>query len=86
MTLGQTAPPCLSDILHQGHPSDPAECGCWCMEHLGTEQGAKPISSGERQVRKLTFMESFAEHQAGATSLDPTFITQNLMKPSHLYT
>jgi len=36
----------------------------------------KIACSGERQLRKLTFMESFVELQAGVTSLNTTFITQ----------
>lgn len=35
------------------------------------EQNRLPV-----ELRKLTFMESFVEHQAGVTSLSPTYTIQ----------
>lgn len=52
------------------------QCDCVGKEDPGTEQGAKERASGKRQLRKLTFMESFVQHQVGVTSLNPTFTTQ----------
>lgn len=52
------------------------QCDCLGKEVPGTDQGAKHLASGERQLRKLTFIENFVEHQAGVTSLNPTFTTQ----------
>ena len=52
------------------------QCDCLGKEDPEPEQGAKQLASWERQLRKLTFMESFVEHQAGVTSLNPTFTTQ----------
>lgn len=91
MALEQTSLYCLSGFLQQGDHSDLSGCGsgcklmrmkCDCLgkEDPGTEKGANQLASGERQLRKLAFMESFVEHQAGVTSLNPTFTTQRTGK------